>query len=164
MTLTRFNHASASDAQHDIAHCVALPDWSAALVAARPFASLSALLAEGERLAQAWDADALNQALSAHPRIGERADGSGKEAAMSGSEQSQVNRHDVQLAEGLRAGNAAYEQRFGRVFLIRARGRSGEQILAELQRRLENDNLQEEREALAQLREITLLRLQETFQ
>lgn len=164
MKLTEFNQASAADAQHRIVHCVALPDWSAALVAGRPFSSLDELLAAGERLAQKWDDAALNQALSAHPRIGERAAGGGKEAAMSGSEQSQVNSADARLAEALRAGNAAYEQRFGRVFLIRAKGRSGEQILAELQRRLNNDAQQEEREALAQLSEITLLRLQEAFQ
>lgn len=164
MKLTEFNQASAAAARHSIAHCVALPDWSAALVNGRPYSSLNELLAGGELLAQEWDGAALNQALSAHPRIGERAAGGGKEAAMSGSEQSQVNSADARLAEALRAGNAAYEQRFGRVFLIRAKGRSGEQILAELQRRLNNHAEQEEREALAQLSEITLLRLQEAFQ
>ncbi|MCK8360289.1 2-oxo-4-hydroxy-4-carboxy-5-ureidoimidazoline decarboxylase, partial [Erwinia amylovora] len=37
------------------------------------------------------------------------------------------------------------------------------QIMAELQRRLHNDEQQEQREAIDQLREITLLRLQESF-
>jgi 2-oxo-4-hydroxy-4-carboxy-5-ureidoimidazoline decarboxylase len=36
----------------------------------------------------------------------------------------------------LREGNARYEARFGRVFLIRAKGRSGEDILQALERRL----------------------------
>jgi len=36
-----------------------------------------------------------------------------------------VNDHDSQLAAALKAGNARYEARFGRVFLIRAKGRSG---------------------------------------
>jgi len=64
----------------------------------------------------------------------------------------------------MQQGNQAYEARFGRVFLIRAKGRSGEQMLAELQRRLQNSDPAEQQEALDQLREITLLRLKETIQ
>ena len=63
------------------------------------------------------------------------------------------------VTAAIAAGNAAYEQRFGRVFLIRAAGRAPEQILAELQRRLRNDDEAEAAEALAQLAEIAILRL-----
>ncbi|UWS30149.1 2-oxo-4-hydroxy-4-carboxy-5-ureidoimidazoline decarboxylase [Erwinia pyrifoliae] len=163
MNLSEFNQASAADAQRAISHCVALPDWAASLVAARPWRSLEALLAVADGLAQRWDGVALSQALSAHPRIGERAAGTGKEAQLSRQEQGEVNAADTALRQALAAGNAAYERRFGRVFLIRAKGRSGEQMLAELQRRLQNDMQQEQREAIDQLREITLLRLKESF-
>ena len=54
------------------------------------------------------------------------------DAAFSAREQAAV----APSAE-LVAGNIAYERRFGRVFLIRAAGRSGPEILAELRRRLE---------------------------
>jgi 2-oxo-4-hydroxy-4-carboxy-5-ureidoimidazoline decarboxylase len=57
------------------------------------------------------------------------------------------------------AGNTAYEERFGRVFLIRAAGRTPEQILAELRRRLGNSDESEVAEALGQLAEIAILRL-----
>lgn len=60
----------------------------------------------------------------------------------------------------MREGNARYEARFGRVFLIRAKGRSGEDILQALEGRLKNTNAQEVQAALEQLREITLLRLE----
>jgi 2-oxo-4-hydroxy-4-carboxy-5-ureidoimidazoline decarboxylase len=60
-------------------------------------------------------------------------------------------------------GNAAYEERFGRVFLIRAAGRTPEQMRAELERRLGNDDETEAAEALDQLREIALLRLETTI-
>jgi 2-oxo-4-hydroxy-4-carboxy-5-ureidoimidazoline decarboxylase len=63
------------------------------------------------------------------------------------------------VAVAIAAGNAAYEERFGRVFLIRAAGRSPEAILAELRRRLGNDDDDEAREALRQLAEIAILRL-----
>ena len=59
------------------------------------------------------------------------------------------------------AGNRAYEERFDRVFLIRAAGRSGDEILAELTRRLDNDDETERVETVQQLREIALLRLEQ---
>lgn len=164
MSPEEFNQASENAAREQIAHCVALDNWVDALVAARPFSSLEALLQTGDGLTRTWDGQALEKALSAHPRIGEKAQGNGKEAALSASEQGSVRAGGSELQEALRSGNAAYEQRFGRVFLIRARGRSGEEMLAELHRRLTNDPQREQQEALDQLREITLLRLRETFQ
>jgi len=164
MKLEQFNQASVTEAKKQIAHCVALHDWVTALVAQRPFISLEALLQCADSQARQWDARSLILALSAHPRIGEKAQGDAKEAALSQGEQSGVNADDHSLKQALKAGNAAYEQRFGQVFLIRAKGRSGEEILSELQRRLANDPQREQQEAIDQLREITLLRLKETFQ
>ena len=63
-------------------------------------------------------------------------------------------------AARLAAGNAAYEERFGRVFLIRAAGRDAEEILAELDRRLGNDDEAERAETVDNLRQIALLRLE----
>jgi 2-oxo-4-hydroxy-4-carboxy-5-ureidoimidazoline decarboxylase len=56
-------------------------------------------------------------------------------------------------------GNRAYEQRFGHVFLIRASGRSPEEMLAELRRRLANDPVAERAEVTEQLAQITGLRV-----
>ncbi|EPH0094334.1 2-oxo-4-hydroxy-4-carboxy-5-ureidoimidazoline decarboxylase [Pluralibacter gergoviae] len=161
--LQRFNAAGAEQAMETVAPCVAITQWQQALVAGRPYASEEALLAEAARLSESWDAQALAQALSAHPRIGERAQGSSAESALSRQEQSAVNARDAALTQALSEGNAQYEARFGRVFLIRAKGRSGEEMLAALRRRLENDDAQEEQEAIGQLREITMLRLRGAF-
>ncbi|MCX8959241.1 2-oxo-4-hydroxy-4-carboxy-5-ureidoimidazoline decarboxylase [Erwinia psidii] len=163
MKLQQFNQASAAEARTLIAHCVALEDWITALVAQRPYHTVERLLQRSDALARQWEGAVLSQALSAHPRIGERGQGRGKEVQLSAGEQSGVNADDDRLKQALHVGNIAYERRFGRVFLIRAKGRSGEEILAELHRRLDNDAQQEQQEALAQLREITLLRLKETF-
>jgi 2-oxo-4-hydroxy-4-carboxy-5-ureidoimidazoline decarboxylase len=57
-------------------------------------------------------------------------------------------------------GNRAYEGRFGHVFLIRAAGRSGAEILTELERRLGNPPEVEHEEMLDNLRQIALLRLE----
>lgn len=164
MKLRQFNQASVTEAKALIAHCVALDEWVNEMVAHRPYRYVDALYHQGDSLSTLWDAEALTRALSAHPRIGERAQGGSKDARLSAGEQAGVNADDGRLKEALDAGNAAYEQRFGRVFLIRAKGRSGEEILAELNRRLTNEPGQELKEALEQLRAITLLRLKETFE
>ena len=100
----------------------------------------------------------LEAALAHHPRIGEQADGGSTEAALSRSEQASLAIDDDvqrQLAEG----NRAYEQRFGRVFLIRAAGRSSTEILDKLQTRLGNSPDTEDEVVADQLRQIALIRL-----
>jgi len=159
IALNHFNQLPGDEAAALLQPCVALPGWTAALVAARPFASLAELQQTASDIAGAWGRAELEQALSAHPRIGEKPAGAQAHAALSRQEQSAVDDRDAQLAAALREGNARYEARFGRVFLIRAKGRSGEEILHALEQRLTNSDAEEIAAALEQLREITLLRL-----
>lgn len=60
----------------------------------------------------------------------------------------------------LAAENLQYEKRFGHVFLIFASGRTGEEILAELRRRMSNEPAAELAEARAELTKIARLRLE----
>ena len=60
---------------------------------------------------------------------------------------------------GSAPGNLAYEERFGRIYLVRAKGRSGEDLLAFLEERLDNDPDTELEVTKGQLAEIALLRL-----
>ena len=103
------------------------------------------------------------EALAAHPRIGEQASGDGAEARFSRAEQAASVDDDPELARRLAEGNAAYEERFGRVFLIRAAGRTRAEILDELERRLANNPITEFDETAQQLREIAALRLRTAF-
>ena len=66
---------------------------------------------------------------------------------------------DPALAGALAAGNRAYEERFGHLYLVRAAGRSGQEMLALLDERLGNDQLVEQDVVRQQLAEITSLRL-----
>ena len=59
----------------------------------------------------------------------------------------------------LQAANARYEERFGRIFLICARGLTTAEILVQLERRLANTPGAEIREAAAEQARITALRL-----
>ncbi|MEI7375902.1 2-oxo-4-hydroxy-4-carboxy-5-ureidoimidazoline decarboxylase [Dickeya chrysanthemi] len=162
ITLEQFNLLNVSEAVTLLTPCVALPGWAKQVTAGRPYGNRAALLAAGLQATQGWQDEELAQALRTHPRIGEHAPGTTPEAGFSRQEQAVVQTGNSSLAAALRTGNARYESRFGRVFLIRAKGRSGEEILQILHRRLQNNDQQETAEALEQLRQITLLRLEGT--
>ena len=135
--------------------CLSVPRWADDVLAGEPYADRAALVARADEAARTLSDDELDQALSAHPRIGERGG-----VTQSQREQAGVDPAAGDTAARLAAGNAAYEERFGRVFLIRAAGRDAEAILAELDRRLGNDDETERAETVDNLRQIALLRLE----
>lgn len=139
--------------------CLNVPRWADALVAGRPYPDRGALLAAVARVAQPFTAAEIDQALTRHPRIGDRPVGADAEARMSSSEQSAVARAGADALAQLHAGNVAYEERFHRVFLIRAAGRDGAEVLAALTERLDNDDAKELTVIERELREIAALRL-----
>ncbi|WP_197682689.1 2-oxo-4-hydroxy-4-carboxy-5-ureidoimidazoline decarboxylase [Jiangella sp. DSM 45060] len=133
--------------------CLSVPRWADDVLAGQPYSDRDALLRAASAAAGELTDEELDQALAGHPRIGER-----------GGAQSQREQSGVRDTAGrLAAGNAAYERRFGRVFLIRAAGRDADEILAELDRRLRNDDAAERAETVGNLREIALLRLEATL-
>lgn len=79
---------------------------------------------------------------------------------MSRSEQAGVDPADTASVEALAQGNRDYEEKFGRVFLIRAAGRTAPEILQSLKERLENAPAEEDIIVAQQLREIAVLRLE----
>ena len=163
MTVDDFNALSIDDARREIRPALDVPRWVEAIVAERPYRDRAELLEVAGSAADPLTDEEVEQALSHHPRIGDRAAGSSAEATMSRREQSAVDPEDGELQRALREGNLAYEERFGRVFLIRAAGRSPQEILAALQTRLDNDDATERGIVADQLRQIALLRLEGHF-
>lgn len=158
-SLDEFNVLPAQSAADALAPCLDVPRWIDEIVAGRPYADAAALIAAAERAADPLTRAEVDAALAHHPRIGERAQGNSREAGLSRGEQAGLTIHDA-VQERLAAGNAEYERRFDRVFLIRAAGRSAEQILKQLSLRLDNDDETEAAIVAQQLREIAVLRLQ----
>ncbi|WP_198344423.1 2-oxo-4-hydroxy-4-carboxy-5-ureidoimidazoline decarboxylase [Mycobacterium dioxanotrophicus] len=159
MSLTDFNAASSADAAAAVRPCLDVDRWVNAIVDKRPYPDLDAVVAVARSAADPFTEDELITALSHHPRIGERASGATAEAGFSRAEQSGVSA-DADVQRRLLEGNRAYEKRFGHVFLIRAAGRSSEEILAALEERLTNDAATEKSIMADQLRQIAVLRLQ----
>jgi 2-oxo-4-hydroxy-4-carboxy-5-ureidoimidazoline decarboxylase len=158
--LEALNRASDQHAAEQLEACNASPRWVGEVLAHRPYPDAEALLRTAEGAARRLDWDEVRAALDAHPRIGDRPSGQSTEARWSRQEQAGVATSDDGTREALRAGNEEYERRFGHVFLIRAAGRSPQDMLAELRRRLGNDDARERAEVTEQLAQITRLRLE----
>ncbi|SNR64374.1 2-oxo-4-hydroxy-4-carboxy-5-ureidoimidazoline decarboxylase [Haloechinothrix alba] len=159
-TLSQLNEAPVGEAtEHLLAVCHSRR-WADRVVAGRPYRDADQLADTASSLLGelAW-AD-IAEALSAHPRIGDRVSGSTSSAQWSRAEQSGVA--DESRAALIDA-NRRYEETFGHVFLIRASGRDSAQILAELERRLGNDVAAEREDVRGQLAEITAGRLRGEF-
>ena len=146
------------DAARQVRRCCASAAWAAELADQRPVADIDALCAASERITRALPWGEVLGALAGHPRIGQAPSGKGADAASSRREQSGVA-DDPALARALGEGNRAYEERFGHVYLVRAAGRSGQEMLALLDERLGNDTPVEQDVVRQQLAEITGLRL-----
>lgn len=159
MDVAAFNALADADAGSLVASWAAVPRWVDRIVAGRPYATEAELADHAAELASGWTGPDLDAAVAAHPRIGERPVGDDRAATASRREQAGMGGADPEAAAAIAAGNAAYEGRFGRIFLIRAAERTPEQILGELRRRLTLEPAEEQREAIAQLAEIAMLRL-----
>lgn len=157
--LDRLNSLDEGEAADELRAFCAATSWVRGMVRERPYTSSEQLLATSDRLVAGLDDDGLAEALSAHARIGERRTGDSREDRWSRAEQTAALAAEADLQHLLEEGNREYERRFGRVFLIRAAGRSAREMYDELRSRLGNDEHTERAVVLAELAGIVRLRL-----
>ena len=166
MTLDQLNALPAAEAGAALERCCGAARWVAAMVAARPFANRDALFAAAERAADALSEADWRDAFAHHPRIGDAAalrEKFAATAAWAGSEQSAAAVASDGTLEALAAGNRAYEERYGWIFIVCATGKSAEEMLALLEARLHNAPEAELRNAAREQRKITRLRLEKVL-
>ncbi len=158
--LRRWNEAAESDAVSDILPCNGSRVWARGLAKQRPFAHESELFRAADAVWQALDKEDWQEAFDGHPRIGEGHAKTATEASLKWSAGEQSAAGDAaEVQAALHQGNRLYEERFGRIFLVCATGKSAAEMLAILQSRLGNDPQSELHEAAEQQRRITQLRL-----
>jgi OHCU decarboxylase len=160
--LARWNALRSGEAEENILPCCGSKAWARGMAAHRPILNEAALLAACD---QAWnslpESDWI-EAFRSHPRIGESHSPTAtpaRSAAWSGEEQRSVGAAGEDVKVALTEGNRAYEQRFNRIFIVCATGKSAPEILEILRRRLQNDEKTELHEAAEQQRQIAHLRL-----
>jgi 2-oxo-4-hydroxy-4-carboxy-5-ureidoimidazoline decarboxylase len=102
------------------------------------------------------------EAFRSHPRIGEsraEKDAPAQSSAWSAQEQQKASTADEAVKTALKWGNREYEQKFGRIFIVCATGKSASEILEILRRRLHNDEATELQQVVEEQRQIMRLRL-----
>lgn len=150
--LAGFNDLPVAAAEAALLACCSAPRWARAVVAARPYDTAESLFDVADAALAALDDAEIDEALAGHPRIGDR-----PTSAASAREQAGVSGEDVRSA--LAEGNRAYEAKFGHIYLVCAAGRGGEELLAVLRARLDNDAPTERQVMRTELAKINRLRL-----
>ncbi|HVU45987.1 MAG TPA: 2-oxo-4-hydroxy-4-carboxy-5-ureidoimidazoline decarboxylase [Terracidiphilus sp.] len=160
-TLAAWNGADEASALNAMIACCGSKRWARAMVALRPVPSVEELSVAADRAWAAMEEPDWMEAFACHPRIGEQkaAHAVAKSAAWSAQEQSSTKQTTNQMVAELAAGNALYEERFGFTYIVCATGKSAEEMLAILNRRLASSREAELREAAEQQRQITQIRL-----
>jgi len=162
--LAWFHSLPAADARRLLLACCAAERWAGCLVAGRPYPTVAALLRDSDEATASLSVTELTEALAGHPRIGERVP-AGREPAASRSagwsrqEQSGMAAADEPTRQAIAELNAAYEERFGHIYLVCATGRTAAELLALLQARLGHDDAAEWGTVRSELQQINRIRL-----
>ena len=159
--LRLWNGESEEAALRAMVACCGAHRWAEAMVALRPIENIRDLSEAAGRVWSTMEAEDWLEAFGSHPRIGERKGAHAGAGSASWAQQEQASTQsaaDAVLAE-LATGNAAYEERFGFTYIVCATGKSAEEMLAILNRRLKNDRAAELVEAAEQQRQILQIRL-----
>jgi OHCU decarboxylase len=159
--LVAWNDADADTARAAMIACCGAHRWADAMVALRPLKSVMELSDAADRIWGTMTEEDWLEAFACHPRIGDRkpAHASAQSAAWSKQEQASTESAAEKVLADLAAGNALYEQRFGFTYIVCATGKTPEEMLAILTRRLAGTRASELKEAAEQQRQITQIRL-----
>ena len=158
----RLDESGDEDARALLATCCGARRWVERMNARRPFRDRDTLLAAARDEWLALEPADWLEAFTHHPRIGDRDALERRFAAtaqLSGQEQAGINTAGADVLDALAAGNRAYEDRFGFIFIVCATGKRAEEMLGLLQARLENDRRTELRIAAEEQAKITEIRL-----
>ena len=161
--LERLNAMPGPEAETALLSCCGSIAWAKGVAAKRPFESLQGLRETADAIWRELGSEAWREAFRSHRRIGEkRAEKPTTAEADRWSAEEQGSPDDVPPETGaaLAEGNAAYEKRFGYIFIVCAQGKNKEEILALLRSRLHNEPGTEIRIAAEEQRRITNLRLE----
>lgn len=162
MTLDDLNLLSRTEAAITFSRCCGSSQWAKTMAFKRPFLVEDELFKAADSIWKRLSADDWKEAFSHHPKIGnvkalrERFTST---HAWAEGEQAGAREASEQTLTSLAAGNAEYEKRFGYIFIVCATGKSADEILMLLNRRLPNDPKDELVIAAEEQRKITQLRL-----
>lgn len=163
--LANWNALDAEAAAREVLPCCGSRAWANAVAARRPFADAQQLFQESDIIWAALAEPDWREAFESHPRIGQQyaRAATAESLAWSSEEQraamSAAGSQETAAKLALAEGNRQYEERFDRIFIVRAAGKSAAEILEILNARMQSTAADELLEAAEQQRRITQLRL-----
>ncbi len=158
--LDDWNRSPKADALTAVLACCGSRAFAYAVVAARPYADVDELLERADNIWWSLGESDWLEAFACHPRIGEsHANGPRQFAAWSAEEQSKARSAAVAVLDSIADKNREYETRHGFIYIVCASGRSADELLGILDRRIGNTTEIEIREAAEQQRQITNIRI-----
>jgi 2-oxo-4-hydroxy-4-carboxy-5-ureidoimidazoline decarboxylase len=163
MTIDEINRLDIEVLTAELSKCCGSSHWVQEMVAARPFLDKEDLLAKAHDIWAACSESDGREAFQHHPKIGGTADLEKKFASTSqwaAGEQAGVKAANQAVLKALAAGNEAYEQKFGYIFIVCATGKSAQEMLELLENRLHNLPELEIGIAMAEQIKITIIRLE----
>ena len=164
--LARWNSLRHQEAARAILPCCGSENWAAGMASKRPIQDELSLMETSDTIWQGLGEPDWLEAFRSHPRIGEsraEVDSVTQSSAWSEQEQQKAASADEAMKLALKWGNREYEQKFGRIFIVCATGKSASEILEILRRRLHNDEATELQQAAEEQRQIMRIRLKKWF-
>ena len=160
--LGRWNQLPQEQAAREILVCCGSNAWAGSMAEKRPIGDELSLIETSDTIWLSLGEADWMEAFRSHPRIGEaraESNSASQSSAWSEQEQQKAEIAEEALKTALKWGNREYEQKFGRIFIVCATGKSAGEILEILRRRLHNDEATELRQAAEEQRKIMHIRL-----
>ena len=166
MNIAEFDHLPDEQKRELLQQCCGSSNWVNKMIASMPAEDLVDLEELAEENWYACNHQDWKEAFDHHPEIGDinsLREKFSSTSHLAENEQSGVEGSNEEVLQQLSDGNKKYKEKFGYIFIISAAGKSGKEILNELQARLSNSAEEEIKNAMEEQNRITKLRIEKFF-
>lgn len=163
MTLDELNALDPKDLREKLYKCCGSTVWAEYMAMMSPFVSKDHLMNMAERCWHKCSSDEWLEAFRQHPRLGDIESLKEKfqsTAELALEEQAGAASASDEILKELAEANAAYEKKFGFIYILNATGKTAKVMLSILRIRLNNDEETEKIMAMVEQNKITHNRLE----
>ena len=167
MTLHELNTLPQQQLKEELIKCCGSSAWVDKMLPFFPADDMVELLEDAEEQWFQCSESDWKEAFAHHPRIGDLESLKKKFAVTAewvAEEQSGINTASQQTIEALAEANKKYEEKFGYIFIVCATGKSAEEMLTQLETRLQNSPEVEIEIAADEQNKITKLRIEKLLE
>ncbi|MEO8416192.1 MAG: 2-oxo-4-hydroxy-4-carboxy-5-ureidoimidazoline decarboxylase [Ginsengibacter sp.] len=166
MTIAEFDHLDITVKKELLQKCCGSSSWVNKMLPVFPVNDLIDLLEYADEKWNECTQEDWQEAFEHHPMIGDvqtLKEKFSSSADWASDEQSGVQQTSKEISEAISVGNRLYREKFGFIFIIYATGKSVQEMLSSLQKRLLNNPENEIKIAADEQIRITKKRLEKLF-